>query len=253
MSPKNNKEEVNSTHEPVNEQSEHEQSHSGSEHGEEEPKKANKYDRGGAHPIIGLIIYTVLQFITLLFVVVATPISMFKINNEWRDKVYPELTGKSEKLCVSAWGMKLGCNQKGYYKRDFTHAFCYRVRVDFKIVEAFCIMTIGFMVLGLALGICAIFQKVSKGATGSIGTFAMVTCIIPWGILAGMYYQKPCCETTNWNTDHKMTDCRGNNTNIVGEDIPAFKHMGSYGPGFGLLVAAWAVQVVAIAFAFAPL
>jgi hypothetical protein len=250
MSLKNDK--TSQSREPVNEAPVDNQSQSGSENGSEEPNKKSKYDRGGEHPVIGLIIYVILQFITLVLVVVATPISMFKMNDEWRNKVYPELNSSSKKLCVSAWGMKLGCNQKGYYNRDFTHTFCYRVRLDFKLVEAFCLMTIAFMVLGLVLGICSIFQLVGKGATGSIGTFAMVMCLIPWGIIAGMYYQKPCCETTNWNTGAKVRDCRGNNTNI-NEDIPGFKHMGSYGPGFGLLVAAWAIQVVAIAFAFAPL
>ncbi|KAL7694907.1 amastin [Lotmaria passim] len=247
-----NKNKASPSHEPVNEAASEKQ-HTGSEHEEKEPKKKDKYDRGGEHPTIGLMVYVVLQFITMLFVVIATPIQLFKINNDWRDKIYPELVGSKKRLCVSAWGMKLGCNQKGYYNRDFTHTFCYRVRLDFKIVEAFCLMTICFMVLGLALGILSIFQKVSKGATGAIGAFAMVLCLIPWGIIAGMYYQKPCCETTGWNTDNKVRNCVGNNTNIRNEDIPGFKHMGSYGAGFGLLVAAWAIQVVAIAFAFAPL
>lgn len=246
---------VSPTHEPVNEAPQSEEPHSGSEAAEEEEEggKHDKYDRNAKHPVIGLYIYIVLQFITMLLVVVATPISMYKINATWRDKIYPPLASQSKQLCVSAWGMKLGCNQKGYYDRDFTHTFCYRVRVNFKIIEAFCLMTIGFMVLGLVLGVCSAFHMVSKGATGSIGTFAMVMCLIPWGVLAGMYYQKPCCETTGWNTADKVTVCIGNNTNLQTEDIPAFKHMGSYGPGFGLLVAAWAIQVVAIAFAFAPL
>lgn len=246
---------VSPSHEPVNEAPHSEEPHTGSEAASEKEEDAteNKYDRNTKHPVIGLYIYIVLQFVSLILVVVATPISMLKINDTWRDKIYPELAGDSRQLCVSAWGMKLGCNQKGYYRRDYTHAFCYRVRVNFKIVEAFCLMTIGFMVLGLVLGLCSSFHMVGKGATGSIGTFAMVMCLIPWGVIAGMYYQKPCCETTGWNTDSKATDCRGNNTNIVDEDIPGFKTMGSYGAGFGLLVAAWAIQVIAIAFAFAPL
>ncbi|KPI84070.1 amastin-like protein [Leptomonas seymouri] len=245
--------EVRSPHEPLNEATNEVKSHSSTESEEEKVVKKDKYDRGGKHPIVGLIVYSVLQFIALLLVVVATPISMYKMNDGWRDKLYPELASSSKQLCVSAWGMKLGCNQKGYHNRDFTSTFCYRVRVNFKIVEAFCIMTIGFMVFGLVMGILSIFQKVGKGATGSIGTFAMVLCVVPWGIIAGMYYQKPCCETTGWGTNDKSVNCRGNNTNIVDEDIPGFKDMGSYAAGFGLLVAAWAIQVVAIVFAFVPM
>ncbi|KPA80047.1 putative amastin [Leptomonas pyrrhocoris] len=249
MSAKNK--ETSSSHEPANEPV-NEEPHTESENGEE-PAKKNKYDRGGKHPVVGLIIYCVLQFVALLFVVIATPIAMFKMNNEWRNKVYPQLASSSKQLCVSAWGMKLGCSQTGYYNRDFTHTFCYRVRVNFKVVEAFCIMTIGFMVLGLAMGLLSVMQKVTKGSAGAIGAFAMLLCIVPWSIIAGMYYQKPCCETTGWNTDNKVRNCQGNNTNIVNEDIPGFKTMGNYGPGFGLLVAAWALQVVGIVFAFAPL
>ncbi|KAK7199849.1 Amastin surface glycoprotein [Novymonas esmeraldas] len=176
---------------------------------------------------------------------------MFELNRTWRVKLYGPTTS-TKSLCVTAWGMKDGCNTARYYNRDFTHTFCYRVRVNFKLVEAFCIMTIGFMSLGLIMGILAVFHKVSKGATGAVGTFAMVLCIIPWGIVAGMYHQKPCCETNGWNTDNKVTICTGNNTRLGAEDVPPFKTMGKFGAGFGLIVASWAIQVIALVFAFVP-
>lgn len=242
-------------HEDHNEH-EHEHEHEseneekGSHSSDEEVQK-NKYDRDGKHPIIGLIVFTVLQFIALLFTVIATPISMFKLNDEWRDKVYPSLAGNSKSICVTAWGMKLGCNTASYYNRDFTHTFCERVRLDFKIVEAFCLMCIFFMFVGLIMGVLSILQKVGKGPTAAIGTTAMVFSIIPWGVLAGMYHQQPCCETTGWNTDVKVTTCVGDNTDVT-VPIPPFGKMGSYGAGFGLLVTSWCLMVIAIIFAFIP-
>lgn len=245
MSAKNN-ENATPVNEPVNEASSQ-----GEGEAAEELKKIDKYARGGDHPIIGLIVFTVLQFVALLLVVVATPIGMFEINPTWKAKLYG-LPASGSNICVTAWGMRNGCGSTGYYNRDFTHTFCYRVRVNFKIVESFCIMTIGFMMIGLVMGVLAIFQKVGKGATGAIGAFGMVLCIIPWGVVAGMYHQKPCCETNGWNTDAKTTVCTGNNTRLT-EDVPPFKTMGKFGAGFGLLVAAWAIEVIAVVFAFAPL
>lgn len=215
----------------------------------------NRYDKKGPHPITGLIIYTVLQFVALLFVVVATPIEMFTIGDEWRDRIYPELAGTDKTLCVTAWGMKAGCRSTRYHNRDYTRTFCSRMRLNFKIVQAFCIIAIGFMSFGLLLGVASIMHKVGKGSVGAIATFAMLCCLMPWGIMGGMYWQLPCCETDDWYLPTQRTTCYFDvqaPAAATGLDVPAFGKMGKYAAGFGLIVTAWCLQVIAVVFAFLP-
>lgn len=217
------------------------------------PKKKDKYDRSGPHPIVGLIIFLVLQFLALLLLTVATPLEMFTLDDTWRDQIFPGLAGSDKKLCVTAWGMKEGCRSAKYYNRDFTNNFCSRVRLDFKIVEAFCIMAIAFMAIALITSIFSICQKVGKGSVGALGVFAAMLCLIPWGVLAGMYWQKPCCETYDWHTPQQQKVCVFSPfSNAWNKDVPPFKDMGKYGPGFGLIVASWALQVVGCVFVFLP-
>jgi len=225
--------------------------HDEEQEGEEGQTDMSKYDKDKKHPIIGLIVFLCFQFVALLFMVVATPIEFFTIKDEWRDKLIPDdHSGKT--MCITAWGIKSGCRSRGYYLRDYRRVFCNRVRLNFKIVEAFCLMTIGFMTFALIAGIMAVCHKTSKGATGGLGTFAMVLCIIPWGVCAGMYHQRPCCETTGWETSQRTTVCTGMNPAVT-EPIPRFKEMGKYSAAFGLVVAAWCLQFIGIIFAFIPL
>lgn len=171
---------------------------------------------------------------------------MYKLNNRYRDRIYPELTGTTTPICVTAWGMKRGCRSTGYYSRDYTTDFCYKVRVNFRVVEAFCIMTIVSMIIALAFGLMSIMQIVGKGPTGTIAVIATFFAVIPWGIVAGMYNQLPCCQTWFGVTPQNTTDfdvyytfCSGTNQTWGNETVPKFKQMASYGAGFGLLVTAF--------------
>ncbi|CAD2219197.1 hypothetical protein AGDE_13868 [Angomonas deanei] len=116
-------------------------------------------------------------------------------------------------------------------------------------------MTIGFTTLSLICGILSICHVVGKGTAAALGTFSALMGVIVWGIAAGMYYQKPCCETTNWLNPNKETTCFFTsqlNGDLEEVDVPAFKHMGKYGPAFGLAVTAWAVMVLGTIFAYLP-
>lgn len=217
---------------------------------EEGDQKKDKYDRSGPHPIIGLIIFLVLQFIAILLLCVATPIELFTLNDTWRDLIFPSLVGTNEKLCVTAWGMKAGCRSTGYYNRDYTTNFCYRVRTNFRVIEAFFLMSLAFMVFAFIAALFSVCQKVGKGSVGALSVFAVMVCVIPWGVVAGMYWQKPCCETDYWHTPQQVRVCVFSNGS---QDVPPFKDMGSYGAGFGLTVTAWCLQVVASIFAFLPI
>lgn len=225
-----------------------EEKRSQSEEGETTTKK-DKYDRSGPHPIIGLIIFLVLQFIAIVLLTVATPLEWFKIKASYGAQLYG--SGVTKPVCVTAWGMRHGCGSKHYLDRSFTHTFCYRVRIDFKLVEAFCIMSLGFMVFAFILGIASCMQKASKMAVGGLAGLAMLCALIPWGIVAGMYYQKPCCNTRDWLTVPVKT-CTYENSRMAGQDVPPFKDMGKYGSAFGLSVTAWALEFLAVIFAVIP-
>lgn len=213
-----------------------------------------KFADAKKHPIIGLIIFTVLQFIALLFYVVATPIEMFTLNDEWTKRIYPEIT-EDKRICVTAWGLKLGCRTRSYYSRDYSTAFCFRVRVNFRVVEAFCIMNIAFMTFGFIFGFLSLFQKVAKNTAAAISILTTVTAMIPFCVLAGMYHQLPCCESTYEDDMLVSRDCtfeRPINPSLFNEEVPRFKTMGKYGAGFGLIVTAFALQFVGSVFAVAP-
>lgn len=244
-------------HEPIDhhdERAEDVEQHSGNDEEPQETKttkmaaKMDSLDK--THPTMALAIFVVIQFICILFMTIATPIGMFKIDDEWRDQIYPSYGGK-DRLCVTAWGMKMGCGTKDYYHRSFTHAFCYRVRINFKVVEALSIMTISFMTITFIMGIFSLFQMVGKMLTAAMGVFCMILCLIPWCVLAGMYHQLPCC-----NTIKGVRDCsfypEHENLFLRGKYVPRFKTMGSYGPAFGLIVTAWTLQLIASVIAFLP-
>lgn len=244
---------------PVEHEDGHEDNH------EENPEGGSSHHSGegdekfainAPHPTTGLWIYTIIQFFALLLTVIGTPLEMFVLKNEWRDQIYPDLTGADKKVCITAWGIKSDCRSARYYSRDFLAAFCFRVRVNFRVIEAFTVMAIIFMAVGMVMGLLSTRQMMGKGATGAVGAFAMVLAIIPWGVVAGMYYQLPCCNTIGWNTPAKVTSCvfesPERHPGLVTVNVPRFKDSSNYGPGFGLLVAGWALQVIAIVFAFLP-
>lgn len=205
-----------------------------------------------SHPIICIVIYCFLQAISLILMVVATPLEMFILNSYWTGRLYPALAGSPRSICVTAWGMKHGCRSNHYYNRDYTHTFCYRVRVNFKIVEAFCIMCIFFMLVGLILGCLAVLDHVSRGAVAAVAGTAMFFAIVPWGVIAGQFNQLPCCRGMYLDGVRQSVTCASQNPNVL-ETLPPFHRMGRYATGFALLVISWIFQVFAIITILIPL
>ncbi|EPY31138.1 amastin-like protein [Angomonas deanei] len=218
-----------------------------------EPKKVTRRDLDDRHPIGGLVVYTILCLAALVLIVVATAIEWFVLNDEYSSIVVPN-RDPNEPICVTAWGLKNGCRRKAYVHKSLLTTFCSNVRSEFEVMATFSILTIIFTTFSLLCGIFAICHVLTKGLATALAALSAATCLIAWIIPTNMYHQKPCC-ITHWLTPDKMKTCyftSALNPALALTDVPPFKEMGKYGPGYGLCVAAWVVLVIAAIFARLP-
>ncbi|TPP39969.1 Amastin surface glycofamily protein [Leishmania donovani] len=169
---------------------------------------------------IGMFLYAILQFIAFLFVLVATPFSMFSM----------AVKGLPNEGCYTLWGFKSTCNRgMEVTKSDELWANCMGRRNRFRAAQAFAVISIFVygtaFVLGLvALCCCACL----RWACLALNVAGIATLCIVWASMVVTFnkYEGPGC--------------------------PAMKEITTLGAGFALLVVAWCLDIINIALLLLP-
>ncbi|KPI82786.1 amastin-like surface protein-like protein [Leptomonas seymouri] len=162
-------------------------------------------------PFIGAIIFTALQFIVLLFVVVSTPIDQLK--------------SKSTSGCWTFWGAKSRCKNTDHSATG-TQAFgCAHRRNNMSGGGAFAIISILTTLTAFIFGVLMLLRIPCAVIIPLFLTcLSVVTILISWACIVGVYTERMC--STEGSKGTKMSDFM------------------DYGAGFGLMVAAWCFQVI---------
>ncbi|CAJ1005032.1 putative Amastin surface glycoprotein [Leishmania naiffi] len=169
---------------------------------------------------LALLLYGVLQFIAFLFVLVGTPIDMFRLKDEGRFGNTP---------CVTLWGSKPDCSSGNFQlKSDALWRPCPRRRDSFRAAQVFAIISI--FVYGLAalfglimLWCCSCLRLVCL----ALNVTGIVTLCIVW---ASMVVAYSTLDGVCFGLRFRMT----------------------YGSGFVLLVMAWCLDIIDIFFLLLP-
>lgn len=166
---------------------------------------------GGTPSLIGAFIFTALQAIVFLFVVIATPIAMFR--------------GYWGPGCYTLWGAKADCGSTKYIARGIDAFGCGQRRNNMNGGAAFAIVSIVTTLVALICGVSILCKSPCSTLITIIFTaLSVATILIAWACVAGVYNNIMC----------------GRN----GVPGTRFGYYLRYGAGFDLLVTAWCVEVV---------
>ncbi|CAG9574597.1 amastin-like surface protein-like protein [Leishmania major strain Friedlin] len=157
-------------------------------------------------PFVGALLFTVIQFLVLLFVVISVPIS--------------QIDSKRSRACYTFWGMKSDC-RKVHYTAKGKSAFgnCRQRLNNMSSGAAFAIISIFTTLVALVFGILMLIRISCAVVFPLIFTcISIFTILVSWACVAGAYTIKMC--GVKWCSF-------------------AFE----YGPGFGLMVTAWFLQI----------
>ncbi|CBZ30237.1 putative amastin-like surface protein [Leishmania mexicana MHOM/GT/2001/U1103] len=164
---------------------------------------------------INILIYVVLQFIAFVFVLVATPIDMFRGRN-----------GLFLNFCLTLWGIKWGCSNTSYHlTSEEVWVNCSERRNRFRAAEGLAVISIvlygaAFVLGAILLFSCPLFRWVCL----VLNILGMLTVGIVWVAMVLTYYVD----------EH--------------ENCPEMKLFFNYGAGFALFVIAWCLDIINIVF-----
>ncbi|CBZ40950.1 uncharacterized protein [Leishmania mexicana MHOM/GT/2001/U1103] len=169
---------------------------------------------------LGVIVYVVLQLIAFVFVMIGTGVDMFYIKPEGSFGL---------RVCVTLWGVKTDCRKpKVTNPSDFRWALCPRIRDNFRVAQAFAIISIfvyGFAFLFgfLLLYFCALFRWVCL----ALNIVGAVTAGVVWVLMVVTYrIEDPRCQQLSRGFD--------------------------FGTGFGLILCAWVLDILDLIFLMLP-
>ncbi|CAJ1007780.1 putative Amastin surface glycoprotein [Leishmania naiffi] len=168
---------------------------------------------------VALLVYAVVQFIAFFFVLVATPIDMFRAKN-----------GQALKGCLTLWGFKDNCSSLTNDVEISTvwDSCSNRLRL-FQASGAFAIISIfvygaAFM-LGVVMLLCSSNLRLVCLGLNIVGAFTV--CFV-WAVMAMTYLTED------------------------GGPCPAMRTLLQYGAGFALLIIAWLLDVINVLFLLLP-
>ncbi|CAG9581927.1 amastin-like_surface_protein_-_putative [Leishmania major strain Friedlin] len=164
---------------------------------------------------ISIIVYVVLQFIAFFFVLVGTPLDMFRAAVEEFNFSH---------VCVTLWGAKLGCYNSSYLvTSDELWVNCTARRDRFRAAQALAVISIfvygAAFVLGVLLLCCCSILRWVCLAVNIVGVF---TLVVVWVAMVVTYYAS------------ENTYC------------PNLKRFFNYGAGFALFLVAWCLDIINI-------
>nr|CAJ2471602.1 unnamed protein product [Leishmania braziliensis] len=163
-----------------------------------------------------ILIYVVVQFVAFMFVLVATPIDMFRIRS--RDtQVLPD-------RCYTLWGLKTNCDSFSYrFLSDDLWESCPPRRDRFRVAQAFAVMSIFVYLAAVVLGVIMLFCcRWLRWVCLALNSVGAVTLWIVWACMAVSYHKNE------------------------GLNCEPIKEFYTYGAGFVLLVLAWLLDILNI-------
>ncbi|CAJ1025785.1 Amastin surface glycoprotein, putative [Leishmania lindenbergi] len=157
------------------------------------------------HPLIGAIISTALQFLVFLFVLVATPISQFE-----------SVMGPG---CFTLFGFKSHCSSLSVDTTGTAAFGCAQRRNNMNGGAVFAIISLFTTLAALVLVVMLLLRIPCTVPFALLfAALSVFTILISWACVAGAFTIKMCGD--RWSNF-------------------AMK----YGPGFGLMVTAWCLQI----------
>ncbi|KEG08650.1 amastin-like surface protein-like protein [Trypanosoma grayi] len=162
---------------------------------------------GFAFGITKHLIFLILQAIVFLFVVIATPLAVYR----------SPLTN----ACYTMWGYKLNCDSTSVQ----ASWSCNQQRDTMRAAAAFSIISIFFSLISTALAALSLFcnMRLSNMILFVLSVLIVFTLMVCWACIAHVHDANVCSP-------------------ISGGSIGRFY---GYGAGFGLLVTSWVVQILA--------
>nr|AAG27283.1 amastin-like surface protein [Leishmania infantum] len=170
---------------------------------------------------ISSIIYVILQFIAFFFVLVGTPIDMFRDDTEGMYGNTP---------CITLWGFQFDCYSVSYDNRsDHFWGGCHGRRDRFRAAQAFAILSVVVYGTAFVLGLfavcwCPFFRWVCL----VLNIVGILTLCIVWASMVVTYYKDE------------------------GESCPQVGFFFAYGVGFALFLVAWCLDIINIFFLLLP-
>ncbi|CAJ1990616.1 Amastin surface glycoprotein [Leishmania donovani] len=171
---------------------------------------------------IGVLIYVILQFLALLCLVVATPFDMFR-------EVKGGVFGGS--ACVTLWGLQKVCLGTEYImKTELLWKNCPSRRDRFLLAQAFDVISLAVYAVAFLFGFillwcCSAFRWVCV----ALNIVGIGTVCVVWVLMVKVYH-------IDDGTVCMVLD-------------KGFR----FGIGFGLLLVAWVLDIIAIFFLLLPL
>ncbi|CAM38583.1 putative amastin-like surface protein [Leishmania braziliensis MHOM/BR/75/M2904] len=160
------------------------------------------------------VVYAALQFIAFVFVVVGTPIDMFRVKPMFREGTVP---------CLTLWGGKFHCFDLSYdFRPEYVFVNCTNRLMRFRVAEAFAIISIFLYGAAFVLGVlmllcCPLLRWICLG----LNIVGAVTLGVVWASMSVAY------------TVDEM------NCSMLSFEF-------HYGAGFALFVAAWVLDIINI-------
>ncbi|GET92141.1 amastin-like surface protein, putative [Leishmania tarentolae] len=170
---------------------------------------------------IGMIIYTILQFIAFLLVLVGTPIDMFRSNEKLLVPANP---------CLTLFGFKMDCSSTNYFgTSDEMWASCTGRRDRFRAAQVFAIISIVVYGAAFVLGLLTLCRRPRlRWVCLALSIAGIVTLCIVWA-----------CMAVTYNKDE-------------GENCAAANDFMKFGAGLVLLLVAWCLDIINIVFLLLP-
>ncbi|CAG9569382.1 amastin-like protein [Leishmania major strain Friedlin] len=164
---------------------------------------------------IGLLLYALLQFLAFLFVLVGTPIDMFRPHNTSRIGNTP---------CLTLWGYKSECYSTKYDVRsDDLWANCTDRLLQFRVAEALAVISIFVYGLAFILGFTMLFCCFClRWVCLTLNILGIGTLGVVWALMVVVYYKDDGLDCLRESIDHQL------------------------GLGFILFVSSWCLDVLGI-------
>lgn len=182
----------------------------------------------GCHVFV--IIYSILQCIAFLFILVGSPIDQFRAKDT---DVF------SVKGCLTFWGYKEKCYSLTYNQRPPTlFADCNGRKTRFQAAEAFSIISIALSLLGLIFGFVQLCCcRCLRWVCFVLNLLLVGTVCVCWACMVSEYYNN---RSSNDGTASANVNCI------------RLKDSSKYGAGFALYVTGWGLCFLNMIFILLP-
>lgn len=173
---------------------------------------------------IGFTIYSILEAVAFVFIIVGTPIDQFRQQSE-------DTLGN--KPCLTLWGMKNKCYSTTLdSKPQSIFSGCPDRKSRFMAAEAMSIVSI------LVYGLCLLLAICACGCCSSCGCCLRVVIVIL--TLVGIA------------TGAAVWGCMANSYNVTHNICPPLSRGMKYGAGFALILVAWILHTINLVMALLP-